>query len=254
MQTEITEAERECFEHARRRALLSWEEKRGAIGIYAEKLLHSALKYFYQENPELHEVTLPNGAVADCLAGEEAVEIQTGSAYPLVKKLARYKDAGIPVRVVLPIPAKKTVAWMNPETGEVTPPRKSPKTGHVYDALRELSFLRDYWGAQGVSFDLLLVDVMEYRLLNGWGGGGKRGSTRAERYPVRLAERYLLEKKEDFSLFLPSSLGEPFTAEDYRRASRMTRMRAGYAVKALCDAKVLDREKRGRTYFYTRMA
>ena len=106
MQTEITEAERECFEHARRRALLSWEEKRGAIGIYAEKLLHSALKYFYQENPELHEVTLPNGAVADCLAGEEAVEIQTGSAYPLVKKLARYKGAGISVRVVLPIPAK----------------------------------------------------------------------------------------------------------------------------------------------------
>ncbi len=250
----VTEADRERFERARRRALLSWEEKRGAIGIYAEKLLHSTLKYFYQEDAELHEVKLPHGSVADCVSDGEAIEIQTGSAYPLIKKLARYKEAGARVRVVLPIPAQKTVAWMHPETGEVSSPRKSPKTGRVYDALRELAFLRDYWGAQGVLFDLLLVDVMEYRLLNGWGGDGKRGSTRAERYPVRLAERYLLEKREDFSLFLPSSLGEPFTAEDYRRASRMTPMRAGYAVKALYDAQILDREKKGRTYFYTRKA
>lgn len=252
MRTEITDSERERFERARKTALLSWDDKRGAIGIYAEKLLHSTLKYFYQEDPMLHEVKLPHGAVADCMADDVAVEIQTGSAYPLARKLTRYRSAGMRVRVVLPVIARKSVSWMHPETGEVTAPRKSPKVGRVYDALRELSFLREYWGEDGILFDILLMDVLEYRLLNGWDKSGKRGSRRAERYPLCLAERYQLGEKADFSLFVPETLTEPFAAEDYRRQTRLTPLRAGYAVKALCDAGILDREKKGRCYFYTK--
>ena len=141
---------------------------------------------------------------------------------------------------------------MDVKSGEMTAPRKSPRTGRVYDALYELYHLREFWGAQGVAFEILLIDMQEYRLLDGWGRGGKRGSHRAERYPVRIFARYTLRKREDFLCFLPSALPDRFTAVDYRKETHLSEKKAGLAVKCLCDTGFLSRAKEGRAYVYHR--
>ena len=100
-----------AFHVARARALetLSLQKDRHFIGVYGEKLLHSTLKFYYQPNPDYHEMSLGTMVADACIFDEngecESVEIQTGSFFPLRRKLQKYKAAGERVRVVMPLAA-----------------------------------------------------------------------------------------------------------------------------------------------------
>ena len=49
-----------------------------SIGVMKEKPLHAILKWWLDDNPDHHEITLPCGKVADVYDGERIYEIQTG--------------------------------------------------------------------------------------------------------------------------------------------------------------------------------
>ena len=118
----------------------------GGIGILQEKPLHATLKWWVDDNPDHHEITLPCGKVADVYDGERVYEIQTGGFSPLRPKLEVLLPH-YPVTVVHPIPRRKYLSWITPDTGETTPPRKRPRVGTFTDGLRQLIYIRPLFGA-----------------------------------------------------------------------------------------------------------
>lgn len=239
---------------ARAMAVSGQEKVNSKIGVYREKLLHSTLKYFYQPNDALHEQPCA-GMVADAMLDGCALEIQTGGFTPLKKKVERYFEAEQPVRVVCPLPHEKFLIWLDPETGEATPARKSPHTGTFFDALWELSCLLPYLDRGDLTVELLLIDMQEYRLKDGRRQAGKRGSHRMERYPLSLADRLLLTCTADCASFVQSELPDPFTAAAYAKSAHLSERQTARALWCLTRAGLIFRDgKDGRKILYRRDA
>lgn len=68
-------------------------------------------------------------------------------------------------------------------------------------------FLKD----PNIRFKFVLVNMEEYRLLNGWSHDKKKGSTRYDRIPTDLIEEVEIRQPEDYLQFVPYELEEPFT-------------------------------------------
>lgn len=221
-----------------------------SVGTLSEKTLHAMLKRQYEPDLSLHEQQC-KGYVADILRGDEIVEIQTRAMRNLVPKLRAFLPE-YRVTVVYPIARTKWLVWVDTQTGECTARRRSPKTATAHDALYELYYLAEFINDPHFSLHLVFLEVEEYRNLDGWGAGGKRGSTRRERIPLSLLETVRLEKPQDYLALLPQGLPDPFTVNDYRRVCRCTPRSASYAVRTLCRMGVACRieEKQGRAYLY----
>lgn len=222
----------------------------GGIGILQEKPLHATLKWWVDDNPDHHEITLPCGRVADVYDGERVYEIQTGGFSPLRPKLEVLLPQ-YPVTVVHPIPRRKYLTWINPETGETTPPRKSPKMGTFTHALSQLVYILPLLDHPHLTIRLVRLDMEEQRLADGWGKEGKRGSHRAVLLPLTLEDTLTLTCPADYGALIPATLPTEFTAAQFGKASRLQGRKLTAALKVLLDRGVLTREKAGREYVYT---
>ena len=60
------------------------------------------------------------------------------------------------------------------------------------------------------------LDLEEYRLQDGWGNGGKRGSHRADRRPLAVVGEQWVRSLTDVPALLPP-LPDPFTRKDLSR-------------------------------------
>lgn len=201
------------------RALCEEVPSRKKIGVLSEKTLHSVIKRFIEPNEALQEVKVGD-YYADIKNDDGIFEVQTRSFNKLRAKLKSYLETET-VMIVYPIPAVKRLIWIDAQTGELTPPRKSPKHGSYFDAFPELYKLDMLIANESLRVLLLMVDVDEYRYQNGWSADGKKGSTRHERYPIALADSLLLTTKEDYEGLLPSDLCSPFTSKDFASAARI---------------------------------
>ena len=197
------------------------------IGVLSEKTLHSVIKRFIEPNEFLHEVKI-SGYYADIKNDDGIFEVQTRSFNKLRAKLTSYLETET-VTIVYPIPATKRLIWINAQTGELTSPRKSPKRGSYFDSFPELYKLDMLIANDTLRVLLLLIDMDEYRYLNGWSADGKKGSTRHERYPIALADSLLLATKEDYEGLLPSDLCSPFTSKEFASAVK-TQLRIAQTV------------------------
>ena len=222
----------------------------GGIGILQEKPLHATLKWWVDDDPDHHEITLPCGRVADVYDGERVYEIQTGGFSPLRPKLEVLLPH-YPVTVVHPIPRRKYITWITPDTGEITPPHKSPRTGTFTDGLRQLIYILPLLGHPNLTIRLVLMDVEEQRVADGWGRDGKRGSHRAVMLPLTLENTLDLTCAADYMALVPDSLPAEFTAAQFSKAARLQGRNLNAALKVLLDRGVLTREKVGREYVYT---
>lgn len=222
---------------------------RKKIGVLSEKTLHSVIKRFIEPNEALHEVKI-SGYYADIKNDDGIFEVQTRSFNKLRAKLASYLETET-VTIVYPIPAVKRLIWIDALTGELTTPRKSPKRGSYFDAFPELYKLDMFIANESLRVLLLLVDMDEYRYLNGWSADGKKGSTRHERYPIALADSLLLATKEDYEGLLPSDLCSPFTSKEFAKAARI-RTRIAQTVLTVLSKRgaVQCVGKRGRLNLY----
>ena len=223
----------------------------GGIGILSEKPLHATLKWWLDDNPDHHEVTLPCGRVADVYDGQRVYEIQTGGFSLLRNKLKTLLDT-YPVTVVHPIPRRKYLSWIDPATGETTPPRKSPKVGSFVQGAPQLVYLLPLLSHPHLTVQFLLLDVEEQRLADGWGRDGKRGSHRAVMLPLTLEASLTLRCAEDYAALLPAALPPAFTAAQFGKVARLQGRKLSAALKVLLDRGVLTREKEGREYIYRR--
>lgn len=212
MEERVTAAEEARFGEALSR-VITMEQERDGIGRLSEKKLHLTLKYYFQPDGEFHEQEIGRH-VADAVTVDGIVEVQTAGYGRLKDKLSAWSPL-VPVTVVCPIPHRKALVWIDPETGALVRESKSPKRGNWFDAFWELTHIRSHLCMPNVTFLLCLLDVREYRTLNA--KGGTRHSSRRERVPTALCGFYALRSKADFIALLPAELPSPFTVKDLSR-------------------------------------
>lgn len=240
--------DKEAFEQAKVKVLLKQHDPHG-FGTLQEKTVHAVMKLYYEPNDEYHEVPI-EGFIADIYTGERIIEIQNGNFNRLRPKLAAFLPL-YPVTVVLPIPHNKWVIWMDEESGELSKRNKSPVTGNAYYAFPELYKIKQYLGHPNLSFVFPLIDMDEYRLLNGWSKNKKRGSSRYDRMPLALFDEVLIERVEDFMQFVPFELEDSFTVKEFAQAAGIHRDLASVALPLLMHMGIVARVgKRGREYLY----
>ncbi len=237
------------FERAKERVIGKERERQG-IGTLSEKTLHAVLKHYYAPDTDMHEI--PVGQfVADIYTGSEIIEIQTRSFNSMRRKLEAFLPLH-PVTIVYPVPRIKYLSWIDEETGEASPKRKSPKRGNAYEAFTELYKIRPFLSSGNLRFRFALIDMQEYRLLNGWGPGKKKGSNRYDRIPETFAEEVCIDSREDYRQFLPDDIREPFTAKDFAKCAKIKVRLAQVVLLILTDLGVVERiGKQGRSYLYT---
>ena len=221
------------------------------IGTLGEKTVHSVLKNYYETNDNNHEIKI-DGFVADICNGQEVIEIQTRSFDRLRKKLAVFLNH-YPVTIVYPIPYIKWIRWVNPQTGEISQPRKSPKKGTPYIIFPELYKIKSYLLEPNLHFKIVLLNMEEYRFLDGWSEDKKKGSSKCDRIPMDLIQEFYLKQVKDYELFIPESLEEEFTSKDYKKATGLSTDNSITAVHILNHIGAIERiGKKGRSFIYTR--
>mgnify|MGYP006876755022 FL=1 len=236
------------FEAAREK-IIGRDRERQGIGTLSEKTVHAVLKNYYAPDTDMHEIPIEN-FVADIFTGTEIIEIQTRSFNVMRRKLETFLQF-YPVTIVYPIPHEKWLSWIDEESGEASRKRKSPKRGNPYQAFTELYKIRPFLKNENLKFRFALIDMEEYRLLNGWSRDKKKGSERYDRIPTRFAEEVCIERREDYMQLIPFDLPEPFTTKDFGKSAKIPAKLAGTVLLILNDLKIVERVgKQGNSYLY----
>lgn len=238
----------ERFERAKSKVIGINRERQG-IGTLSEKTVHAVLKNYYAPDTDMHEIPIAD-FVADIYTGSEIVEIQTRSFHNMRRKLAAFLPE-YPVTIVYPIPHVKWLSWIDEETGEHSPKRKSPKKGNPYQAFIELYKIRPFLKDANLRFRFDLIDMEEYRLLNGWSRDKKKGSERYDRIPTEFVEEVCVDCREDYMQFIPYDIPETFTTKDFARCAKIPVRLAQTVLLILTDLEIVERiGKDGRSYLY----
>ena len=242
---ETTEAR---FEEARKK-VIGIDRQRFGIGTYAEKSVHAVFKNYYEPDEDKQEIPIEN-FIADIYNGREIIEIQTRQMNKMRDKLSAFLPL-CPVTIVHPVPRQKWLIWIDEESGEMSTRRKSPRCGNPYDAFPELYKIKMFLKHPNLRIQIAMMDVEEYRLLNGWSRDKKKGSSRYDRIPLKLTEVVAIERPEDYLQFVPASLEDAFTTKDFAREAHISQSLAGTVLNILNYAEVIERVgKKGNYYLY----
>ena len=94
--------------------------------------------------------------------------------------------------------AVKKLLWIDPQTGEISKPRKSPRKGVAQDVFRELYKIRPLLSHPNLSIRIALLEIEEYRCRDGWSADGKKGATRCDRIPSVFIKEIVLNTPSDY--------------------------------------------------------
>lgn len=239
------------FFSARERVLSETTEE-GGIGTLGEKLVHKVLKYWIEPSEEYHERKL-FGSVADIFDGEEVTEIQTRSFIKLLPKLRKFLPH-YPVTVVYPLIRERKIRYFDRETGEITPPRKSPRRAKLSDALVEISAVREFVGTAGFSVKIVILDAEEYRKKGGISRGRRARENKLQIIPTDIVGIVELSSREDYARLLPEGLPLTFVAEDFYRAAGLRGRGAYFALDFLREMGFIKQiGKLGRAFLYEKV-
>ncbi len=223
-----------------------------SIGTFNEKRVHRAIKRFVTEDESCYEIKV-GSSVADVLFGGTIYEIQTGSFYPLTKKIAAYlAEAKNEVRIICPVVTKNRIVRLDTATGEVLRTRTMNTKRGAINILPELIYLSDFLKNPRLCFDIYLIETEEQRYSDTVYRYRKKGRRDSEVFPVTLREIVSLETTEDFVSLIPEELIKKakksggFTAAEFAAASGLLGRRAYLALGALSAAGILEKEKEGK--------
>lgn len=222
------------------------------IGILNEHSLHAFLKEYYEPDELKREVKIGR-FVADIADGDSITEIQTRGFFSLKKKLSFFlKEHN--VTVVYPVAYEKHIIWVEPETGEASKPRKSPKTGEPWEIFYELIHIKDMLCIPKLKFKIVLLDIDEYRNLDGWSKDRKKGSMRIDRVPGKIRREIEVSGASGFAHILPENLPPVFTAKELKNCGKMSQILANRAVNVLRTVGAIRQiGKKGRSYLYQKI-
>ncbi len=240
--------DKRAFEEAKRK-IIGIDRQRLGIGTLSEKTVHAILKNYYEPDEDRQEIPIEN-YVADIFAGGEIIEIQTRQFDKLRGKLSAFLPL-YPVTIVYPIPREKWIIWIDQETGELSGKRKSPLKGSPYTVFPELYKIKSFLKDPHLRFRLVLLDMEEYKLLNGRGKNRKIRASRYDRIPTELVQELEMERPEDFLQFVPLELEGQFTSRDFARAAHISQTLAQMTLNILYHMETVARVgKKGNLYLY----
>lgn len=230
--------------------IIGVDRQRLGIGTLSEKTVHAILKNYYQPDEDHQEIPIEN-YVADIYNDGEIIEIQTRQFDKMRNKLRCFLPL-YPVTIVYPIPREKWIIWIDEESGELSAPRKSPAKGSRYTVFPELYKIKLFLKDPNLKLRLALIDMEEYKLLNGWSRDRKKGSTRYDRIPIRLAEEVEVNCIQDYMQFVPYELEGEFTVKEFGKAAHIPVKLAGITVNILNHMGTIQKTgQRGNAYLYT---
>ena len=246
----MSDIDSERFLLARAR-VLSEENKQQGIGTLAEKTLHGILKYYFEPDDVYHEIKY-KGAFADIMRDGCITEIQTANLSRLSRKLDKFLP-DCSVRVVYPLYSEKRIHLIDKASGEISPPRKSPKKCTVCDVFCELWGIEKFLLLDNFSLTLVFLDMDEYRYKAPKGNYRPRATVRCERIPTRVTDIVTLKTARDYAATLPKELMDPFTVKELAAIIKRKARHAQSMISILLRMGVLERAgTAGRAYLYKR--
>ena len=217
------------------------------VGTLGEKTLHAVLKRMIEPDMSRHEVKLGR-YTADVLNERGVFEVQTRNLHKLKPKLTALLPY-YPVTVVVPVVETKWLLTMDPETGELTNRRKSPKRGKLAAILPDLAYVKPLLKEPNLSFLLVLLEGEQLRKLT---GQRRRPVTPLEFAPTRFLGAVPLKTAADYAALLSEDLPETFTARDLARALGLPTGQGSAAAGVLCHMGAIQRAgTQGKAYLYT---
>jgi hypothetical protein len=219
------------------------------IGTEREGSLHRALKFRYSGEGGATEV-VRGGYVCDGVNEQgDMIEVQTGSFGPLKKKIPLLLLQG-PVRLIHPIILRKTIETWD-EGGALLRSRRSPRKGSAWDLFDALIHAPELPLLPGLSLELVMVDVVEKRVLDGKGSWRRRGASIVDRSIAEYHETRVFTTPGDYRFFLPVKAGESFTAKSLGEKGGIAPEKAGKALYVLSRIGLAERAgKAGNAYVY----
>ena len=239
---------KEQFEIARNK-IIGVQRERIGIGTLSEKSVHAILKNYMEPDEDYHEIPV-NGYVADIYKDGRIIEIQTANFNKLRNKLEIFLN-DYDVTVVYPIPYIKWIRWLDEETGHIGDKHKSPKKGNPYEVFFQLYKIKSYLKNPNLHIKVVMINMEEIRLLNGWSSDKKRGSSRFDRLPVELVDEVNFETIEDYMQMVPIELEDEFTSKEYAESAHISVGMAQTALNILTYLETVKRVgKRGKSILY----
>lgn len=236
------------FEAARNK-IIGIQRERHGIGTLSEKTVHAVLKNYYAPDEDTQEIPIEN-YVADIYADGEIIEIQTRNFNTMRNKLQAFLPL-YPVTIVYPVPNEKWIIWIDEESGELSQKRKSPVKGNIYSVFRELYRIKMFLKNPNLHLRVVLLNMEEYRLLNGWSRDKKKGSSRYDRIPTELVKEITIDCLQNYLQFLPYDLPDEFTTADFAKKVHITEALSRTALNILHYVGVAERVgKNGNSYVY----
>lgn len=226
------------FESAKQK-IIGIHRERNGIGTLSEKTLHAIVKNYLEPDDNYHEIPV-NGYVADIYHNGSIIEVQTANFNKLRPKLSVFLN-DYEVTIAYPIPYIKWLGWIDVETGEQGKLRKSPKKGNPYEVFIQLYKIKQFLNNPNIRFKILMINMEELRLLNGWSYNKKRGSTRYDRIPKELVDEIDIEKVEDYIRFVPIGLSDEFTVKDFAKEAGINENLARLCLNILTYTKAVVR-------------
>lgn len=246
----LTKEDKDLF-HQSCQEIIEKERVRLGIGTLSEKTVHAVLKKYLVPDETCHEIRCGR-YIADILYGGEIMEIQTAGFNRLRAKLEEFLKE-YEVTIVYPIPHIIWLIWIDEETGEISKKRRSTKVGSFQEVFYELYKIKMFLKHPNLHFRLILIDVEEYRLLNGYSSDRKKGATRYDRIPVELVEDKMLNTIQDFKELVPENLEEQFTVKMFQKVTKLSPQKAGVAVNVLAYLGIIKQiGKEKNAYIYER--
>lgn len=240
--------DKEAFEKAKKK-IIGIDRQRFGIGTLSEKTVHAILKNYYEPDEDKQEIPIEK-YVADIYTDGEIIEIQTRQFNKMRDKLAVFLPL-YPVTIVYPIPREKWIIWIDEESGELSRKRKSPLKGSVYTVFPELYKIKMFLKDPNLRLKLALMDMEEYKLLNGWSKDRKKGASRYDRIPTELVEEVEICCIEDYMQFVPYELEGEFTSKEFAAAAHIPVQLAQVTLNILYHVGTVTKTgKRGNQYLY----
>lgn len=240
--------DQKAFEEAKKK-IIGVDRQRIGIGTLSEKTVHAILKNYYEPDEDRQEIPIEN-YVADIYADGEIIEIQTRQFNKMRNKLSAFLPL-YPVTIVYPIPREKWIIWIDEESGELSKKRKSPVKGNPYIAFPELYKIKMFLKDPNLRLKFVLMNVEEYKLLNGWSKDKKKGSSRYDRIPTELVEEVEVNCLQDYMQFVPCELHGEFTSKEFAKAAHIPVSLAQTVLNILYHVGILTRVgKKGSMYLY----
>ena len=222
------------------------------IGTLSEKSIHSTIKDYLEPNKEYQEIKVGN-YIADIKKDNTIYEIQTQQFKNLLSKINYYIKCRYKTIIVYPIAQNKYINWVEPNNTEILERRKTPHKGVIQDMFKELYWIVNYLDNPLIELHIILLDVEEYKYLDGYGQNNKKRATKIDKVPTKINEIIQINSISDLNKFLPDTLPKEFTSKDFIKHSKCNKRWAGSGLKMLRENNIITVvRKQGNTFVYSK--